>query len=342
MKTLLFSLLISLNLLGFQSYNYVNKNYKVTSSQELKRNYFSKISTHFYAQELKYFNSFDGLKIAYRIFKVKNAKANILISSGRTEGMLKYQEFIYDLNRNGYSVYILDHRGQGNSERLLKDPQIGHVNKFEDYVKDMHLFVQKFVPKQTKRVLVGHSMGGAIASLYVEEYTHDFSMLILSSPMHQPDLISSAITNLACNVFENRKHDIDRYAIGEKSYGESLEPFEENLLTHSKIRYEITDIAFDIEPKTKIGGPSVRWVKEACLGSAKSVQNASKIEISVLLLQAGDDQIVNAEPQEDFCRNAAEHCKAYTLEGAYHELFVEKDSIRNSVMTALFSFIESH
>ena len=341
MKVLLFTLLISLNLLGFQSYNYVNKNYKITSSTELKRDYFSKISPHFYAQKIHYFKSFDGLKIAYRIFKVKNPKANIVISSGRTEGMLKYQELIYDLNRNGYSVYILDHRGQGNSERLLKDPQIGHVNTFEDYVQDMHLFVQKFVPKQTKRVLIGHSMGGAIASLYVEKFVHDFSMLVLSSPMHQPDLINSTVSNLACDVFEKRKRDIDRYVIGEKSYDESLVPFKDNLLTHSKLRYKITDIAFGIEPETKVGGPSVRWVREACLGSARSVENASKIEIPILLLQAGDDQIVNAEPQEEFCKNAKQ-CSGYKLDGAYHELFVEKDSIRNRAMSALFSFIESH
>ena len=342
MRLLLLSLLLSFNLLGFESYNYVNKNYKITSKQELKHDYFSKISTHFYAQEIKYFNSFDGLKIAYRIFKVKNAKVNIVISSGRTEGMLKYQEFIYDLNRNGYSVYISDHRGQGNSQRLLKDTQIGHVIKFENYVKDLHQFVINFVPKDKKRVLIGHSMGGAIASLYVEEYPQDFTMLALSSPMHQPDLVGNSFGNLACELIEKRKHDIDRYAIGQKSYDDSTTPFEKNILTHSKLRYEITKIAFDIEPQTKVGGPSVRWVSEACSGSAKSIANASKIKIPVLLLQAAEDKVVNLEPQEKFCENVGKLCQGYSIKGAYHELFVEKDSIRKRVMTALLSFIESH
>ena len=339
MKYILINLFFITNLFSFESFNYINKNYEITSEDVLKEIYFTKISPYFYKHKLKYFKSFDGLSIAYRIFLVPNAKGIIVISSGRTEGMVKYQELIYDLTKNGYSVYINDHRGQGNSERLLKDPQIGHVNKFGNYVKDMHTFVKTFIPKGKKRILLGHSMGGAIASLYVEQYQHDFNALVLSSPMHQPDLIGSALTNLACELVEKRKYDIDRYVIGEKSYDASKHDFDKTLLTHSKIRYEISKIAFDIEPKTKIGGPSVRWVSEGCKGSAKSVLNARNIKIPVLLLNAGEDKIVNKEPQEAFCKNIGKHCTAYTMDGAYHELFVEKDSIREKVLTAVLDFI---
>ena len=339
MKHLFLTLIFLTTVFGFESFNYVNKNYKITSEQVLKETYFTKISPYFYEHKLNYFKAFDGLKIAYRIFKVPHAKAIIVISSGRTEGMLKYQELIYDLNQNGYSVYIHDHRGQGNSDRLLSDTQIGHVNKFDDYVKDLHQFVETIVPLGKKRILLGHSMGGAIASLYAEKYQNDFNALVLSSPMHQPDLVSSSMSNFACELIEKRKNDIDRYIVGEKSYDDSSKNFDENLLTHSKVRYEISKIAFDIEPKAKLGGPSVRWVSEACRGSAQSVVNAGNIKIPVLLLQAGEDQIVNKKPQEVFCENVGSNCKAYTLEGAYHELLVEKDSIRERVLTAVLDFI---
>jgi len=339
MKNLLLLSILSANLLGFESFNYVNKNYKFTSQKELKANYFPTISPYYYAQKMHYFKSFDGLNIAYKIFEVQNAKATIVISSGRTEGMLKYQELIYDLNRNGYSVYIHDHRGQGNSERLLEDSQIGHVVKFENYVLDMHQFVKEIVHKDKKLILLGHSMGGAIASLYVEEYPNDFDALVLSSPMHQPDLIASSITNFACNIIEKRQHDIDRYIIGEKSYDNGSVAFNENLLTHSNIRYEISKIAFDIEPSTKIGGPSVRWIQEACLGSEKSVQNANKITIPVLLIHAQNDMIVNSKPQKEFCKNAGNYCKGIQIDGAYHEILVEDDHMRDKALTAILDFI---
>ena len=339
MKTILLTLILLCNLIAFESFNNINKKYKITSEKELKNSYFTKISPHFYTQKIQYFKSFDNLNIAYRIFEVHNAKANIVISSGRTEGMLKYQELIYDFNRNGYSVYILDHRGQGNSERLLADSQLGHVVDFENYVKDMKQFVSLHLPKDKKRILIGHSMGGAIASLYVEQHPNDFDGLVLSSPMHQPDIIFSSITDVACNLILLRKKNINRYAVGEKSYDEVSHQFKDNKLTHSKIRYEISKIAFDIEPDTKIGGPSVRWLREACSASAKSVEEASKITIPVLLLQAQNDVIVNKKPQNQFCKNVGDNCKAYQIDDAYHELFVEKDSVREKALTAVLDFI---
>ena len=339
MKILFLTLILLTSVFSIESFNRVNKTYTISSEKELKQNYFSTISPHFYKSKLHYFTSFDNLKIAYKIFPVSHSKASLVISSGRTEGMVKYQELIYDLNQNGYSVYILDHRGQGYSQRMLADVQLGYVYHFEDYVKDLHQFVRDYVPKSKNMILIAHSMGGAIASLYVEEYPYNFDGLVLSSPMHQPDLLGASLTNIACELMELRDRDIDRYVLGEKSYDDEKHIFKENLLTHSKLRYEISKIAYDREPETKVGGPSVRWVKEACKGSKKSVDNANKIKIPVLLLQAEDDKIVNKNPQATFCKNTSPHCKEFQIDGAYHELFMEKDSIRDKALTAVLDFI---
>jgi len=341
MKIVLLTLTLLSTLFSFESFNYVNKNYYITSSKELKASYFPIISPYFYEHKLNFFKSHDNLNIAYKIFLVKNAKASIVISSGRTEGMVKYQELIYDLNKNGFNVYILDHRGQGYSSRLLSDPQIGHVNKFENHVRDMHYFVSNIVKKEKKRILLAHSMGGAIASLYVEEYPKDFTALVLSSPMHQPDIIASSLTNIACDIIEKIQKDIDRYILGEKSYDDKVHLFSTNVLTHSELRFEIGKIAYDIEPKTKIGGPSVRWVAEACRASKRSVLNAGKIKIPTLLLQAQNDKVVNAEPQNEFC-TANKFCVGYQIDEAYHELFIEKDTIRAKALSAVLDFISKN
>ena len=77
------------------------------------------------------FLSFDGLKIDYMYYQQPNAKAQLVVSSGRTETYLLYMEVLYDFVLQGYNVFILDHRGQGLSQRLTDNPQIGHVEHFD-------------------------------------------------------------------------------------------------------------------------------------------------------------------------------------------------------------------
>jgi len=331
--TSLFSLLFCITLSAYGA------EYKFTSEDELEKLYDSTISPAFYKKKLHYFQTRDALKIAYKIFDVRDAKANIVISSGRTESMVKYQELIYDLNRNGYSVYILDHRGQGYSQRVTEDTQMGHVNNFFNYVLDLREFVSLIVPKDRELILLGHSMGGAIASLYVQSYPKDFDLLILSSPMHQPIVLNSFLSDFACRFLVKTGINFESYVPGGKSYDKSQHKFKNNPFTHSKSRYEVVKTAYEKESSTKIGAPSVGWLYEACMWSEKSVDMARKIEIPVLLLQASEDKIVNASAQEEFCENVSGGCELVIIKGANHEMFIERDSLRKEVLNSLLDFI---
>jgi lysophospholipase len=338
MKIFIFLSILIVSLFSYESYNKIDDKYKITTEQELKSIYKTKISPYFYSKKLHYFDTNDSLKIAYKIFKVSKAKGTIVISSGRTEGMVKYQELIYDLTQNRYNVYILDHRGQGYSSRLLKNTQIGHVKDYNNYINDLDYFVKHIVKKDKKMILLGHSMGGAIASVYIERFSGDFDALILSSPMNKPEIISEILSDLGCKIMVNRKRDIDRYIYTEHSYDDKTS-FEENILTHSRLRYKIADEAYEKEPSTKVGGASVRWLAEACKMANESVSNANKIDIPVLLLQAEDDKVVSKEAQDEFCNKIKNNCKAYQLDKAYHELFIEKDDIRLKTLNAILEFI---
>jgi len=338
MQRVLLILLFASSLFCFEKWDYIDKKYSFTTHHELSEKYDSVISPYFYAHKLHFFVTPDNKKIAYKIFLVKNSKASIVISSGRTEGMVKYQELIYDLNKNGYDVYILDHRGQGYSQRLLKDKQMGYVDNFFHYVDDMKFFVDNFVSKKKKRVLLAHSMGGAIASLYVERYPDDFNALILSSPMHEPYILTPNMTPKLCKRMLEKENDLEKYVFGTDSYDILTYKFEENDLTHSKTRFEIMKKAYKKEAETRVGGPSKKWLKEACRWSAISVKKAKLIKIPVLLLQAELDTAVTPQAQEVFCK-AVKNCQAYRIEGAYHELFIEEDMIRQKALSAIFDFI---
>ena len=325
-------------LFGFEYWQYVDKHYKFTTAKELQKNYNTVISPYFYKHTFHYFTTPDNITIAYKIFSVKNPKAIIVISSGRTEGMVKYQELIYDLNQNGYSVYILDHRGQGYSQRLVTDKQMGYVDNFFHYVDDLKFFVDNYVPYSKKRVLLAHSMGGAIAALYAERYPNDFNALVLSSPMCEPSILLPSMSDFFCKLVEKREKHLERYIRGTASYDILNYKFKKNDLTHSKQRFEIMKKAYAKEPQTRIGGPSVKWLQEACKWSAISVQKANLITVPVLLLQGENDRVVTAKAQEDCCKNAP-HCKGVTIKGAYHELFIEKDTMREKALSAILDFI---
>jgi len=339
MRVALFLALFAFSLFGFESWHYVDKKYKLTSEQDLEQKYRSVISPYFQKHKLHFFTTPDHIKIAYKIFLVTKPKGIIVISSGRTEGMIKYKELIYDLNQNGYDVYILDHRGQGYSQRLVQDKRMGYVDNFFHYVDDLKYFVDNFVPRGKKRVLLSHSMGGAIASLYVERYPHDFDALVLSSPMHEPYMLTPNISSRLCKRMKNKEKNLDRYVFGTDDYDILDYQYEENDLTHSKSRFEIMKKAYEKEPETRIGGPSLKWIKEACLWSEISVKKADRIKIPVLLLQAQNDTAVTPKAQEEFCKRVGANCKGFMIENAYHELFIEKDTIREKALSAILDFI---
>ena len=318
--------------------------YKHSSEKELHISYGQKISPHFQKVPLRYFTGEKNFKLAYKIFKVKDEKAAIVISNGRTESLLKYQELIFELNSNGYSVFIYDHRGQGFSQRINpKKPQMGDIESFDYYVHDLNTFVEKIVKKEPhkKLFLLSHSMGGAIASLYLEQHADIFDAAVFSSPMHQPKLISKVTTDLLCHMLKYDPRNIE-YAPGEGKYRQAHSfDSDSNILTHSLIRFAIAENEYAAHKEVQLGGPSTRWVVESCHASRRAVSNAGKIKTPFLLLQAGGDKIVNLSPQEQFCSNSKKMCYGYKIPDADHELFMESDIYRDQALSTILTFFDN-
>ena len=165
-------------------------NYNLSTQMQIATiEYITLIDNFFKLGSDGYFKGEKGISIYYKYFlqnDIEIEKGAILISNGRRESVIKYKELIYDLYKTGYSVCMLDHRGQGFSERInTADKQMGHIDDFEYYVSDLKKYYDTFVKinGHKKIFLLAHSMGATIGTRYIEKYPRDFDSAAFSSPM---------------------------------------------------------------------------------------------------------------------------------------------------------------
>ena len=86
------------------------------------------------ASEKSFFTGVNDRKIHYRSFQQTNdQKKSVIFLSGFTEPTIKYAELIHQLHTSGYSVFTMDHRGHGWSDRLSDVETLTHVENFEYY-----------------------------------------------------------------------------------------------------------------------------------------------------------------------------------------------------------------
>ena len=281
----------------------------------------------------------EGVALRYRVFLAPREIGTIVISNGRTESSAKYSELIFDLHEAGYSVFIMDHRGQGFSGRMLEDPAISYVEKFEYYVADLKQFVETVVKPHhpAKLFLLAHSMGGAIASSYVETHPGDFRAAVLSSPMLQldtgryPEPLAYLIARTSCQLGNARK-----LALGQTGY--AAVPFDRNILTRSEARYSALVQETEAEhPEARMGGVSYRWVQKALEATGKIGKDASQVQIPVLLFQAGQDKIVKPGGQNRFCARIL-NCRMIQFPDSEHEILMERDEIRSDALREALGF----
>lgn len=269
----------------------------------------------------------------------------VVISTGRIESYVKYPEVAYDLFHCGYDVMIMDHRGQGLSGRLLEDSHRGHVLQFDDYVSDFTRFWQLYVAPGAyrQRLALAHSMGGAILALFLAANPGACDAAALCAPMFgirlpMPGWLAWRILQWA----ERRPAMRERYAVGTGAW--RPRPFTVNTLTHSHQRYQRSLRHYADFPQLRVGGPTYHWVREGLLAGNQVLANASAITTPVLLLQAGEEKIVDNRSHHAFCQAmaAAGHpcvgVRPIVIEGARHEMLFEEDSLRARALGLVSDF----
>jgi alpha-beta hydrolase superfamily lysophospholipase len=90
----------------------------------------------------------------------------------------RYEAVADALTEAGYAVWALDHRGHGRS-----DGRRGHVERFSTFVADLETFRLLVRSHQGgPQVLLGHSLGGAIAFAHALGRPEAWTAVVLSGP----------------------------------------------------------------------------------------------------------------------------------------------------------------
>ncbi|MDJ0878362.1 MAG: alpha/beta hydrolase, partial [Halieaceae bacterium] len=125
-------------------------------------------------------------RIHYQVWAPEHPpRGLIVLVHGAAEHSGRYRRFAEHFEAAGYATAALDHIGHGHSEG-----QRGYVRNFGDYIETLDRFVRLLKEKfpDTPRVLLGHSMGGLIASCYLLQNQDDFVGCVLSGPAIKTDL----------------------------------------------------------------------------------------------------------------------------------------------------------
>nr|WP_081730724.1 alpha/beta fold hydrolase [Shewanella colwelliana] len=282
----------------------------------------------------------DGVELAYCWVHNPASTKAIVISSGRVETYLKYKELIYDLYQLGYSIYAIDHRGQGLSSRTTHNPHQGHIDRFDDYVKDFSCFIDTIVKPAHHHALylVGHSMGGTIGTLYIQHHPATFKAAVFSAPMYGIVLPANrAFIHWLAKKLDNDSSSAPNYVLGGKDY--SPDPFEKNDLTNSQHRYDAYRALYAQQPSLQLGSPTNRWLWQAIEASEQARTAAKNSTVPILILQADQDTIVDNRAQD---RAAGKHCQLVSITDARHEIFMESDQARTIALKALMQFLDEH
>jgi len=112
-------------------------------------------------------------------YKVDSPKGNVLIITGMNEYSERYAPFAKNLNDAGYSVYVLDHLGQGENVSKPEDQEIVPHGAWKRELEALFLKAKELKKENIPLTLMGHSMGSFSVQAYLETYPNTIEKAII-------------------------------------------------------------------------------------------------------------------------------------------------------------------
>ncbi len=239
----------------------------------------------------------------------QSPRALIVLVHGAAEHSGRYRRFAEHFANLGYATAALDHIGHGRSEG-----QRGYVRNFGDYVETLDRFVQLLKTEfaDVPRVLLGHSMGGLIASCYLIQNQDDFVGCVLSGPAIKTELEPPIWQRLLIQFFSMVAPRMGVLQLD--ANGVSRDPLE--------VRQYLDD------PLVYGGKLTARKVSQLFAAMQWIQQQAGDIRLPLLLMHGEADTLTSPSGSRFLYEQVSSGDKTLKLyPGLYHEIFNEPERL---------------
>jgi lysophospholipase len=285
----------------------------------------------------------DGVELRAALWRPQGLpRGTVALIQGRAEFIEKYYEAIAELLARGFAVAAFDWRGQGLSQRLLRNRLKGHLRRSTDYRLDLDALVsQALAPECPKPwFALAHSMGAAAVLDYAGAGGDAFSRLIGIAPMLALyGMGGSTLARATASTLSAL--GLGRLFVpGGGPTTLAQRPFAQNILTGDPRRYARATQTLDFAPALAIGDPTIGWIHEAyvLMERLNSDDFAPRIKIPALLIAGNGDRLVSTAAIEHFARKL-KVAECLVLPGARHEILMERDEIRTKFWAAFDAFL---
>lgn len=251
-----------------------------------------------------------------------------------------------EFHKNGYDFYALELRKYGHSLQNYQHPN--YCKSIEEYFEEISIAIQSIYEKsQKKMVLMGHSTGGLITSLYMNTGSEKELVcgLVLNSPfleLNMPPLarmLAPAFAKIVSFIAPFSKLDKAISPV----YGESVH----------KNYYGEWD--FNLKWKPINGFPAYFAWLVAVVKAQKQLKQISSINEPVLVMFSSrslllkkysteaqiTDTVLNVKDIRELGKKLGADVTLKEIENGMHDLFLSKKEVRNLAFTALFDWISA-
>jgi lysophospholipase len=285
----------------------------------------------------------DGVGVRFaRWTPLARRRGTVCLFGGRAEFIEKYFEVITELRQRGFAVATLDWRGQGGSARRLADPRKGHVDSFDEYQRDLEIFIRSVVLPDCPPPIfaLGHSMGASILLEAARLGHRWFDRMVLTAPMI--DLSELPYFGMARGVarWAVRLGFGQAYVPGGGRRAVTAEPFYDNPVTSDLARFERSAAIVQAAPELALGSPTIGWINAAFDVMHRFADPTYSLALRqpLLIVAAGRDRVVSTMAIEKFSMylRAGAHL---IIPASRHEILMERNAIRSQFWAAFDAFV---
>jgi lysophospholipase len=257
-------------------------------------------------------------------------KGSIIIFPGRTEFVEKYGRLATHLAQAGYGVAAIDWRGQGLADRLVADPEMGHIDRFINYQQDVAAYMDHLGRIDLPRPwhLFAYSMGGLIALRALNDGL-PVKQVVFSAPMWGINM-TRMISPLAIQALRLvvRAGGGERYAPGCGPYTPMA--FDTNPLTQDRDHLDYVQHMVRANRALAIGDPSNSWVL-ASLNEIKTLLPQKAPDYPTLTLVGSNEMVVDLAAIKDKM-DVWPKGRLEVLDTGRHDLLIERAPIRQKTI----------